>query len=126
MPGADLVERAILDVEYNDGAGRHWIDVSVRHPAAEDVAPAAARRPGEAARRAERQKHARYPGDRLTPFVVETPGRLGGEARQWLLRQVRTLPADRQPAELARAYRVVSCAVQAQLALQRRRAAGLA
>ena len=99
--------------------------MSVRHPAAEDVTPAAARRPGEAARRAERQKHARYPGDRLTPFVVETPGRLGGEARQWLLRQVRTLPGDQQAGELARAYRVISCAVQAQLALQRRRAAGL-
>jgi hypothetical protein len=125
-PDADLLERAVLDVEYNDGASRHWIDVSVRHPAAEDVAQAAARRPGEAARRGERQKHARYPGDRLTPFVVETPGRLGGEARQWLLRQVRTLPGDRQPGELTRAYKVVSCAVQAQLALQRRRAAGLA
>jgi hypothetical protein len=125
-PDADPLERAILDVENSDGASRHWIDVSVRHPATEDVVQAAARRPGEAARRGERQKHARYPGDRLTPFVVETPGRLGGEARQWLLRQVRTLPEDQQPGELTRAYKAISCAVQAQLALQRRRAAGLA
>ena len=85
-PDADLLERAILDIEYHEGAGRHWVDVSVRHPAAEQVVSRAARRPGEAARTGEREKHARYPGDRLTPFVIETPGRLGGEARQWLVR----------------------------------------
>jgi len=124
--GADLLERAILDIEYHEGAGRHWVDVSVRHPTAEQVVSRAARRPGEAARVAEREKHARYPGDRLTPFVVESPGRLGGEARQWLLRQVKgQCTDDRLGAEVVRAYKVVSCVVQTQLALQRRKAAGL-
>ena len=124
-PGADLLEHAILDIEYFEGAGRHWLDVTVRHPAAEHVVARAARRPGEAARAAEREKHARYPGDRLTPFVIEAPGRLGGEARQWLVRQARSCPEDQQSFELIRAYKVVSCVVQTQLALQRRRAAGL-
>ena len=123
----DPVERAILDVEYADADGRRWIDVTVRHPVAGDTAAVytASRRPGEAARRAEREKHHRYPGDRLTAFVVEATGRLGGEARQWLKAHVRELPADTQAAELARAYRVVSCAIQRQVAQQLRQAAGL-
>ena len=123
----DPVERAVLDVEYDDADGRRWIDVTIRHPAAGDAAAvyAASRRPGEAARRAEREKHHRYPGDRLTAFAVETTGRLGGEARQWLKAHVRELPEDAQKAELARAYKAVSCAVQRQVAQQLRKAAGL-
>ena len=85
----------------------------------------AARRDGEAARRGERCKHQRYPGDRLAAFVVESAGRVGGEARQWLLRHTNELPADRRTAEQTRAYKVVSCAVQAQVAKQLRKAAGL-
>ena len=86
---------------------------------------AAARRAGEAARRAERAKHTRYPGERLTAFALETGGRLGGEARAWLLALARELPEDSQQEELARAYRVLSCALQRELAHQLRRAAGL-
>jgi hypothetical protein len=108
-----------------EGGSRHWIDVSVRHPAAGDAVNLAAKRAGEAARRGEKDKHARYPGDRLTPFVVEVPGRLGGEARHWLLQLVRSQPEDLWTSELTRAYKVVSCALQAQTALQLRRAAGI-
>ena len=80
-------EQAVLDVEYIDDDGRRWIDVTVRHPCAgdENTVRLAARKDGEASRRAEREKHERYPGPRLTPFAVETPGRLGAEARLWLL-----------------------------------------
>ena len=124
---ADPVERAILDIEYNDGGVRRWLDVSVRHPAAGSAADIgrAARRCGEAARRGERCKHIRYPGEELTAFVVEACGRLGGEARQWLQKQTRELPEETQVAELGRAYQVVSCAVQAQQAWLLRSAAGL-
>ena len=120
-------EHAVLDLEYTDDDGRRWIDVTVRHPAAGDAAAIriAARRDGEATRRAERCKHDRYPGPRLTPFAVETPGRIGAEARLWLSRQVRALPEESQVAERARAYKVISCAVQSECALQLRRAAGL-
>ena len=121
------LERAVLDVEFVGPEGRHWLDTTVRHPAAGEpaVVQKAARKDGEATRRAEREKHERYPGQQLTPFAVETPGRLGAEARLWLLTQVRRLPADTQVRELARAYRVISCAVQASVARQLRRAAGL-
>ena len=126
-PGQDPVERAVLDIEYNDGNERRWVDVTTRHPAAGTAADtaAAARKPGEASRRAERAKHERYPGPELTAFVVELPGRLGGEARLWLRRQVLALPPDLRTAELARAYKVISCTVQSQLALQLRKASGL-
>ena len=120
-------EQAILDIEYQDVDGRRWVDVSVRDPAAGNASElsAAARRDGEAARRGERAKHTRYPGDRLTAFVVETSGRVGAEARQWLRRHTHDLPEDQRTAELTRAYKAVSCAVQATVARQLRQAAGL-
>ena len=66
------------------GNQRRWIDVSVRHPAAGTDADRtrAARKPGEASRRAERTKHERCPVEELTAFGVELPGRRGGEARE--------------------------------------------
>ena len=123
----DQVERAILDVEYASEEGRRWIDVTVRHPAAGDNAAvrAACRRDGEATRRAERSKHQRYPGPQLTAFALEAPGRVGAEAKAWLLNEVRQLPPDTQTKELARAYRVVSCALQTEVVRQLRKAAGL-
>lgn len=125
---ANTVEHAVLDIEFTDSNGRCWIDASVRHPAAGDPSAvrAASRKDGVASRRAERAKHVCYPGQQLIPFVVETAGRIGAEARFWLLSQVRALPLDMQSAELARAYRAISCAVQADVAKQLRRAAGLA
>ena len=114
-------------MEYAAEDGRRWLDVTVRRPAAGDRAAvlAACRRDGEATRRAERSKHQRYPGSQLTPFALETPGRLGAEAKAWLLSEVRQLPADTQARELARAYKVVSCALQTEVVRQLRRAAGL-
>ena len=57
--------------------------------------------------------------------MVELAGRLGGEARLWLRRQTLDLPKDLRTAELTRAYKVISCTVQSQLALQLRKASGL-
>ena len=126
-PTGDGIERAILDIEYSEADGRTWIDVSVRHPAAGEASDVrrAAKKDGEASRRGEQEKHARYPGSRLVPFVVEMQGRVGAEARQWLRAQVRELPADRQIQELTRAYGVISCALQGEVARQMRKAAGL-
>ena len=126
-PGRDPIERAILDIEYPADDGRLWLDITVRHPAAGEPSQicTASRRDGEASRRGEREKHIRYPGSRLIPFALETGGRVGGEAQQWLKEQVCELPEDIQSAELARAYRVVSCALQGQIARQLRKAAGL-
>ena len=101
--------------------------MTVRHPSAGNASEVATagRRPGEAARRAEREKHERYPGPELVAFAAELPGRLGAEARSWLKQQVRKLPEDLWTSELTRAYKAVSCAVQTQAALQLRRSHGL-
>ena len=126
-PNEDPTERAVLDLEYGAEGGRHWLDVTVRHPAAGDAAAVlgASRKDGEATRRAERCKHERYPGSQLTALAFETPGRLGAEARLWLLSEVRQLRPDTQAAELARAYKVLSNALQTEVVRQLRRAAGL-
>ena len=123
----DPLERAVLDIEYTTDNQRQWVDVTVRHPAAGTEADRtrAARRAGEAARRAERAKHERYPGENLTAFVVELPGRLGGEAREWLKKQVRHMPPDTWSHELTRAYKTISCTVQSWMARQLRAASGL-
>ena len=104
------------------------MDISIRHSAAGSHSElnAAARRNGEATRRGERAKHARYPGERLCPFVLECGGRWrGGEARQWLRQQVAELPEDLQTVEQSRAQRLISCALQGQVAKQMRKATGL-
>ena len=125
--GATDIERAVLDIEYQDADGRRWLDVSVRHPAAGEGGDVrvAARRDGEASRRGERDKHSRYPGERLTPFIIEVGGRLGAEARTWLSSQLHELPQDIQHAERLRAYKLISCTLQTQVARQLRAAAGL-
>lgn len=126
-PDEDPIERAVLDIEYASEGGRRWLDVTVRHPAVgnDSAVRAASRKDGEASRRAERAKHDRYPGQQLTAFAVEIHGRIGAEARLWLLGEVRQLPADLQMAGLARAYTVVNCALQTEIVRQLRRAAGL-
>ena len=99
----------------------------MRHPLAGSPAEVqrAAKRAGEAARRGEREKHTRYPGDGLTAFAVESYGRVGAEARQWLKKLATELPDDVRTAEMTRAYKVISCAVQSELGLQLRAASGL-
>lgn len=127
LDGDGHTERAVLDLQYQDEDGARWIDGSIRHPAAGSAAHVqlAARRDGEASRRGERDKHTRYPGDRLVPFVLEVGGRVGAEGRHWLRSLTRDLPADQQTAELTRAYKAVSCVLQSEVARQLRTSAGL-
>ena len=66
------------EAEYNDKHGTRWIDVTVRHPAAggQPSLRNGGTRDGEAPRRGELEKHARYSGNNLLPFVVEPSGRI--------------------------------------------------
>ena len=56
--GGTNVEHAILDIEYSEEGGRRWIDVTVRQPTADPDSSvrSAAKKDGEASRRAEREK----------------------------------------------------------------------
>ena len=63
------------------------VDVTIRHPRADTYQPAASQRAGAAAKQAEIDKEDRYPaaqGRSVTPFAVETLGRLGEQAEATL------------------------------------------
>ena len=81
------LERARLDVVFADAQGRQvYLDVAVTDPATTCVQEQRrrARRNGAAALREEDAKRIRYPGPELTPFVIETFGRLGASADAFL------------------------------------------
>ena len=106
------VEQGRLDVVVHDGVSRLLIDVVIVSPYAGGASfrRACSRRDGHAARRAEVAKRARYPIADLVPFAVETGGRLGADARAFL---VRCAQASDEPArELQYLYRAVSSVVQ--------------
>ena len=66
---------------------RLLIDVTVRHPMASAYQSEASRTAGSTAAAAETQKLGRYPpraGRSVTPFAVETWGRLGESAEELL------------------------------------------
>ena len=121
------VEHAILDVVVPHLDGRKLIDVTVRQGAAGNAAARleASKKDGVPSRRAEREKHARYPTNELVAFAVEGLGRLGGEARAWLKNGAYSQLGDVQVAELTRAHRIISAAVQGETARALRTASGL-
>ena len=121
------VEYARLDLAVPLLSGRQLIDVTIRQGAAGSAAARlkASKKDGLPSRRAEREKHARYPTDQLVAFAVEGCGRLGGEARAWLKAGAHSQLGDIQVSELTRAHRVVSAAVQGETARVLRAAAGL-
>eukprot|EP00972_Heterocapsa_arctica_P111891 16428697-Heterocapsa_arctica.AAC.1 len=81
-------DQAILDlVIWGGGMSDAFIDVTVRHPAAERYLAAAARVAGACAAKAEKDKEDTYPprgGLRVIAFAAETWGRLGAQAENFL------------------------------------------
>ena len=117
-PVAGQVQQARLDIVLHDGIARKLADVVVVSVLAGD-APfrrARARRDGHATRRAEINKRARYASADLVPFAVETGGRLGADARAFLVRCAEAAP-DRDK-ELQYLYRAVSSVLQSGVARQ--------
>ena len=66
---------------------------------------------GAAAASAERDKHWRYPGPDMVPFVIEAGGRLG-ESAEAFLRSVTPKDLEDRAAELAAAKQTLSCLLQ--------------
>ena len=63
------------------------IDVTIRYPMVQRYQPSASHQPGAAAAAAEKDKQQRYPpahGRAVTPFAMETWGRLGQDAEELL------------------------------------------
>ena len=85
------------------------IDVAVKHPCTEQLLPHTAAKDGHAACIAEREKRREYmlPGGKaLTPFGVETFGRLGAAAEE-LLRKMQAVAANRSRLRGGHASRIV-------------------
>ena len=117
-PVAGQIEQARLDVVVHDGAQRMLVDVVVVSPLASSDAfrHACARRDGHAARKAEMSKRSRYSSDDLVPFALETGGRLGTQARAFLLKCASF--ADEPTKELQYLYRAISTILQDGVARQ--------
>ena len=111
--GHEEVERARLDVVFNGTAGPVYIDIAVTEAAAAGghTSTDRARNDGAAALHEEKEKHRRYPGPDLVPFVLEANGRLGEEA-ELLLRSVAPLDPSERAAEISAAKRSLSTLLQ--------------
>ena len=95
---ADTIERARLDVVFNNRHGqRVYLDVVV--PSAGTTNPETARaraaKDGAAAARAADGKRVRYPGPDLVPFAIEALGRPGKDALSFLRSLAPTDPETR-------------------------------
>ena len=87
------VQHAILDlrVEAPPAEPATYLDTVVTHPCSPSYCAGAAKENGYAARKAEEDKHARYPDEpgvpgRMVPLAVETYGRWGKEGLRFLRR----------------------------------------
>ena len=85
--GRQVLQRAILDlrVEAPPAEPVKHLDAVVTHPCSPSYLHGAAAEAGFAARKAEEDKHARYPGG-VVPLAVETYGRRGEEGLRFLRR----------------------------------------
>ena len=134
-------EEAILDLEVQSvGHPRQFLDITVRYgvPGDADGLRAAAEHDGAVNRRAESDKHSRYPRSRapwkMTPLALETFGRHGTKALNYLRRLAReqlqhSLPDADDASSLARTQvqqwgSEISVALQRATARQLRSAAG--
>ena len=71
-----------------------------------------------ATERREKQKHQRWPGAGLYPFVLDVRGRWGKEARAFMMATVGNLPKDERTEAVKRCRRMVPVALQTRVAEQ--------
>ena len=118
QPVRGQVGQARLDVIVHDGLERLLIDVVIvsAYAGGASFRASCARRDGFASRRAAVAKRARYPSPELVPFAVETGGRLGNDARAFLIRMADA--AEDRNAELKYLQRAISSVIQDGVARQ--------
>ena len=120
---------AIMDVVHeHPRLGTLWVDVACVSAQAGDAERRlqASRRDGTAAERAADYKLRRYSGQAI-PFILELGGRPSESARAFVQKLLHANPdmEDDCPWQGAKAWGLVSCALQRHLALQLRRAHSL-
>ena len=107
------MERARLDIAFQGRAGTVYVDIAVTEAttASAQALSQRARVDGAAAAHEEQEKHWRYPGPDLIPFVLEAGGRLG-ESAESFLRSVAPKDLEDRAAEIAAAKQALSCLLQ--------------
>ena len=111
--GEQEVERARLDIVFQGRTGPVYVDIAITEAgtASAQALSQRAQVDGAAAAHEEREKHWRYPGPDLIPFVVEAGGRMGVSAESFL-RSVVPKDLEDRPAEIAAAKQALSCLLQ--------------
>jgi hypothetical protein len=105
--------QAILDIVYTDRRGKEIaIDITVVD-GADGKAPAKYAIP-----RRERQKHRRYPGSELVPFVLDCRGKWGKEALDYVTFICKDLDQEERYAQVRKIRTLVSHALQKSVAEQ--------
>ena len=111
--GEQEVERARLDIAFQGRAGPVYLDIAITEAitASARALSQRARVDGAAAAHEEQEKHWRYPGPNLIPFVLEAGGRFG-ESAESFLRSVTPKDLDDRAAEISAAKQALSCLLQ--------------
>jgi hypothetical protein len=105
--------QAVLDIVFIDRRGKQLsIDVSIVD-GADGRAPAK-----HAITRREREKHRRYPGSDMIPFVLDCRGRWGKEALDFVTYMCKDLPEDERLLQVRKIRSLVSFALQKSVAEQ--------
>ena len=125
-PGEADLEHAVLDIAAVDDGQQLYFDTVVVSPVSTNDRhlASAARRDGYVARRAERAKAKRYPGENLIPAAFEVGGRIGPQLLAWVRAQAADMEPDERSATMDEFYRSVGVSLQGSLASQLLKAVG--
>ena len=108
-------EQERLDIVCTDPRrGKPCVDVSCT----DSVFSGATKRVLRSAARRERQKHRRYPGRGMSPFVMDTRGRWGREAHAFVQTIAATLPHEQRAEAIRECRRWVAVPLQTAVAEQ--------
>ena len=124
VAGADQGEGDRLDVTFESGGRRIWLDVAVvtTYTTSRRDRARRAKVPGAAARAEEAHKRSRYRG-LATPFVIEAGGRPGDSART-IIAKYAVDKGDGESMDVASAWQSLSAIIQADTADVELRACG--
>ena len=112
-----------MDLVFNLDGSITYLDVSIVAPfsCSPYLVSAASAKPGLMAKRAEKNKFDRYPHINLVPFILETTGRPGPNARKFISYLMRD--ADNPPLAIRDTWSTIQCVLHSAISKQQLTAA---
>ena len=112
-----------MDLVFNLDGSITYLDVSIVAPfsCSPYLVSAASAKPGLMAKRAEKNKFDRYPHINLVPFILETTGRPGPNARKFISYLMRD--ADNPPLAIRDTRSTIQCVLHSAISKQQLTAA---